>query len=60
MKVYEVLYEEENKPAELVAPKLIQVLRTLIAQADQRGTAVYLHFWHYPDARCRLLYQRFC
>ena len=44
MKVYEVLYEEENKPAELVAPKLIQVLRTLIAQADQRGTAVYLHF----------------
>ena len=41
MKVSEILKEQE--PTTL-APKLVQVLRTLISQADQRGERLFLHF----------------
>ena len=41
MKVSEILKEQE--PTTL-APKLVQVLRTLISQADQRGEKLFLHF----------------
>lgn len=39
MKVSELLYE-----ADVQSNKLIQVLRTVIASADQKGTGVFLHF----------------
>ena len=41
MKVSEILKEQE--PTTL-APKLVQVLRTLISQADQQGEKLFLHF----------------
>ena len=41
MKVSEILKEQE--PTTL-APKLVQVLRTLISQADQKGEKLFLHF----------------
>ena len=40
MKVFELL-KEESAPA---APKLVQVLRTVIGDADQKGVSVFLHF----------------
>jgi len=41
MRVSEILKEEE--PTTL-APKLVQVLRTIIGQADQKGEKLFLHF----------------
>jgi len=41
MRVSEILKEEE--PTTL-APKLVQVLRTIIGQADQKGDKLFLHF----------------
>ena len=41
MRVSEILKEEE--PTTL-APKLVQVLRTIIGQADQKGEKIFLHF----------------
>tara|TARA_R110000796_G_scaffold105903_1_gene216231 strand:- start:394 stop:798 length:405 start_codon:yes stop_codon:yes gene_type:complete len=42
MKVFE-LYEAGN-PQVSASPKLVQVLRTVIGDADQRGISVFLHF----------------
>jgi len=38
MKVFE-LYEEEN-----TSSKLVQILRTVIGSADQKGVSLFLHF----------------
>jgi|TARA_R110000851_G_scaffold333450_1_gene513364 hypothetical protein len=41
MKLFE-LFEEANPHAD--TPKLVQVLRTVIGDADQKGVSVFLHF----------------
>ena len=41
MLMSEILREEE---ANTTAPKLVQVLRTLIGQADQKGEKLFLHY----------------
>ena len=41
MKMSEILREE---PEASTAPKLVQVLRTVISQADQKGDKLFLHF----------------
>jgi len=41
MLMSEILREEE---ANTTAPKLVQVLRTLIGQADQKGNKLFLHY----------------
>lgn len=40
MRVSDIITEEEFG----TASKLVQVLRTVISSADQKGTSVYLHF----------------
>ena len=42
MKVHE-LYEA-GEPQASASPKLVQVLRTVIGDADQKGVSVFLHF----------------
>lgn len=42
MKMYE-LYEA-GEPQAAASPKLVQVLRTVIGDADQKGVSVFLHF----------------
>jgi hypothetical protein len=42
MKVYELC--EAGEPQASVSPKLVQVLRTVIGDADQKGVSVFLHF----------------
>ena len=42
MKVYELC--EAGEPQASASPKLVQVLRTVIGDADQKGVSVFLHF----------------